>query len=205
MEPDTLPVAGIFGPNASGKSNVLDALSFMQRMVRSSMADHEPDAGIERHRPTEGEIAEVEERYADAPESLRRNRIRSLDRVELLFHHRSADDDVRPLGVRQQSQGTIALLNLGHNVVAALRTRGSAPPPGSTARTTTLADVDRPRRRTSLDRREGARNPRKKVLVVRPSRTWFGVVVSGLVAGGFRRRPASVGCGMFRSRMLTPG
>ncbi|MEY9214034.1 ATP-binding protein [Thermobifida halotolerans] len=279
VEPESLRVAGIFGSNASGKSNVLNALGFMQHMVRTSMADHEPDAGIERdpftldsrslaepssyvvdlwtnglrytygfaiddvrvveewlycypldgkqvvferdadgyrfgpdlpdsvtqveeitddntlfltvaarskqhvvrpvydwfaqrlrfrstdpglwhgaqlllrrlrstderwlpkleellraadtgierlelkrHRPTESEIAEVEERYADAPEVLRRHRIRTLDRVDLLFHHRSADSSVRPLGIRQQSQGTIALLNLGYQVISALRT-----------------------------------------------------------------------------------
>ncbi|KUP98245.1 AAA family ATPase [Thermobifida cellulosilytica] len=279
-EPESLRVAGIFGANASGKSNVLNALGFMQRMVRASMANHEPEAGIDRdpfaldsqslvepssyvvdlwtndlhytygfaiddvrvveewlycypfnekqviferdeegyhfgpdlpesvtqvkeitednilfltvaarskqrivrpvydwfaqhlsfwsaalrsvpepwfsrplHRfavnerslpqleellraadtgierlelkrysPTESEIAEVEERYADAPESLRRHRIRSLDRVELLFHHRSEDGSVRPLSIRQQSQGTRTLLDLGQEVISVLRT-----------------------------------------------------------------------------------
>lgn len=279
VEPESLRVAGIFGSNASGKSNVLNALGFMQHIVRTSMMNHEPDAGIERdpfaldsrslvepssyvvdlwtnglrytygfaindvrvveewlycyppdgkqviferdvdgysfgqdlpesvtqvkeitddntlfltvaarskqhvvrpvydwfaqrlrfrstdlepwqeahlllrrlrstderwlpqleellraadtgierlelkrHRPTESEIAEVEERYADASESLRRHRIRALDRVELLFHHRSADGTTPPLGIRQQSQGTVALLNLGYQVIFALRT-----------------------------------------------------------------------------------
>ena len=48
VEPESLRVAGVFGSNASGKSNVLNALGFMQHMVRSSMMSHEPDAGIER-------------------------------------------------------------------------------------------------------------------------------------------------------------
>lgn len=47
--PAPLRVAGVFGANASGKSNVLDALNFMVRLVRFSMRDNEPDAGIARH------------------------------------------------------------------------------------------------------------------------------------------------------------
>ncbi|MDA2803362.1 AAA family ATPase [Nocardiopsis suaedae] len=46
--PEPLPVAGLFGPNASGKSNVLDALGFMRRLVRSSMEMGEPGSGIAR-------------------------------------------------------------------------------------------------------------------------------------------------------------
>ncbi len=42
-------VAGIFGPNASGKSNVIDALAYMQNMVRGSLRESEPGEGIERH------------------------------------------------------------------------------------------------------------------------------------------------------------
>ncbi|GAA3737066.1 hypothetical protein HDA32_005491 [Spinactinospora alkalitolerans] len=277
-EPETeepaLPVAGIFGANASGKSNLLDAMRFMQRMVRSSMTENEPDAGIERfpfalraasltepstyavelrlggvrytygfsvddaqvvwerlhsyprgerrvvferdpdgyrfgaslpgsmsqvkeitednalfltvaarsrqeavrpvydwfvsrlafrfaerspasqahaaraadggwmkelegllraadtgierlelkrQEPTEGEIAEIEERYAGTPESFRRRRVQALGRVEVLFHHRAADSAVEPLGIRQQSHGTVALFELGQRIMAALR------------------------------------------------------------------------------------
>ncbi|MFC7326325.1 AAA family ATPase [Marinactinospora rubrisoli] len=43
-----LPVTGVFGPNASGKSNVLDALSFMARMIRWSFRESEPDSRIRR-------------------------------------------------------------------------------------------------------------------------------------------------------------
>lgn len=46
---EALPVAGIFGANASGKSNVLDALAYMLAMVRGSFPESEPGAGIERH------------------------------------------------------------------------------------------------------------------------------------------------------------
>ncbi|WP_017540962.1 AAA family ATPase [Nocardiopsis halophila] len=46
--PEALPVAGLFGPNASGKSNVLGALGFMRRLVRFSMEMGEPESGIER-------------------------------------------------------------------------------------------------------------------------------------------------------------
>ncbi|ROO89641.1 hypothetical protein EDD29_7346 [Actinocorallia herbida] len=46
---DAVPVAGIFGPNASGKSNVLDALLYMRRMVRDSLQDSEPGRGPIRH------------------------------------------------------------------------------------------------------------------------------------------------------------
>jgi hypothetical protein len=43
-----VPVAGIFGPNAAGKSNIIDALSYMQGMVRGSLKESEPGEGIER-------------------------------------------------------------------------------------------------------------------------------------------------------------
>ncbi|WP_017623033.1 AAA family ATPase [Nocardiopsis chromatogenes] len=46
--PEPLPVTGLFGANASGKSNVLDALGFMRRLVRSSMEMGEPGRGIDR-------------------------------------------------------------------------------------------------------------------------------------------------------------
>lgn len=41
-------VVGIFGANASGKSNVLDALNFMRYQVINSSRNAEPDQGIER-------------------------------------------------------------------------------------------------------------------------------------------------------------
>jgi hypothetical protein len=44
-----VPVAGVFGANASGKSNLLDALQYMARMVVFSHRDAEPDGGIRRH------------------------------------------------------------------------------------------------------------------------------------------------------------
>ena len=43
-----VPVAAIFGANASGKTNLLDALSFMQHAVQRSYADWEPGAGVPR-------------------------------------------------------------------------------------------------------------------------------------------------------------
>ncbi|PDP87943.1 hypothetical protein CQJ94_08950 [Glycomyces fuscus] len=42
-------IAGVFGANASGKSNLLDALSFMRDTVRWSMSRNEPGSGIQRH------------------------------------------------------------------------------------------------------------------------------------------------------------
>lgn len=42
-----VPVAGIFGANASGKSNLLDALRWMQRAVRTSFG-WEPNQGVHR-------------------------------------------------------------------------------------------------------------------------------------------------------------
>jgi uncharacterized protein len=43
-----VPVAGIFGANAAGKSNVVDALQYMARMVLNSHRDAEPDQGVSR-------------------------------------------------------------------------------------------------------------------------------------------------------------
>jgi hypothetical protein len=43
-----VPVAGIFGANASGKSNLLDALRWLQTAVRESYAQWEPGAGVPR-------------------------------------------------------------------------------------------------------------------------------------------------------------
>jgi uncharacterized protein len=44
-----VPVAALYGSNAAGKSNVLDALQFMQTAVRESYAEWEPDTGVPRH------------------------------------------------------------------------------------------------------------------------------------------------------------
>ncbi|MFC5184814.1 AAA family ATPase [Actinomadura harenae] len=44
-----LPVVGIFGPNASGKSNVFDAFRFAQAMVIGSFRESEPDEGVRRY------------------------------------------------------------------------------------------------------------------------------------------------------------
>lgn len=44
---EAVPVAAIFGANAAGKSNVVDALQFMADMVRSSHRDAEPGGGIQ--------------------------------------------------------------------------------------------------------------------------------------------------------------
>lgn len=43
-----LPAAIIYGPNASGKSNLLDALMFMRRAVLTSQRKWAPDGGIPR-------------------------------------------------------------------------------------------------------------------------------------------------------------
>lgn len=43
-----VPVAAVFGANASGKSNFLDSLAFMQAAVRTSYAEWEPGGGIPR-------------------------------------------------------------------------------------------------------------------------------------------------------------
>lgn len=44
-----LPVAAIYGANASGKSNLLDALKFMVDAVRDSLAAWPADGGVPRH------------------------------------------------------------------------------------------------------------------------------------------------------------
>lgn len=46
---EAVAVAGIFGANASGKSNVIGALSYFSNLVRWSDRDSEPDGGITRH------------------------------------------------------------------------------------------------------------------------------------------------------------
>jgi hypothetical protein len=43
---EALPVAAIYGANASGKSNLLDGLKFMAEAVRDSFARWGPDAGV---------------------------------------------------------------------------------------------------------------------------------------------------------------
>jgi uncharacterized protein len=45
---EVLPVAAIYGANASGKSNLLDGLRFMRRAVRDSFAAWKPEAGVPR-------------------------------------------------------------------------------------------------------------------------------------------------------------
>src|SRR5690242_13617645 len=47
-ERGALTVAAIFGANASGKSNLLDGLRFMQHAVLASFAEWEPGFGIPR-------------------------------------------------------------------------------------------------------------------------------------------------------------
>ncbi|WP_071931897.1 AAA family ATPase [Nocardia mangyaensis] len=44
-----VPIVGIFGANASGKSNVIDALKFMRFFVTQSDREVEPDSGIARN------------------------------------------------------------------------------------------------------------------------------------------------------------
>jgi len=44
-----VPVAGVFGANAAGKSNVVDALDYMRSMVVGSHRESEPEAGVHRH------------------------------------------------------------------------------------------------------------------------------------------------------------
>lgn len=44
-----LPVAAIYGANASGKSNLLDGLRFMANAVRDSFASWRPEGGVPRH------------------------------------------------------------------------------------------------------------------------------------------------------------
>lgn len=48
VERPAVPVAAVFGANAAGKSNVVDALRYMARMVRSSHREAEPGEKIER-------------------------------------------------------------------------------------------------------------------------------------------------------------
>lgn len=45
---EVVPVTAIFGANAAGKSTVLDALGFLQRIVRDSYRRWEPGSGIPR-------------------------------------------------------------------------------------------------------------------------------------------------------------
>ncbi|ARZ67741.1 putative abortive infection protein [Streptomyces albireticuli] len=46
-----LPAIGIFGANASGKSNVLSALRFMRKAVRESFAEWSKDSGVAEREP----------------------------------------------------------------------------------------------------------------------------------------------------------
>lgn len=45
---EAVPVAGVFGANAGGKSNLIDALEFMAHMVVNSHREAEPDGGVPR-------------------------------------------------------------------------------------------------------------------------------------------------------------
>lgn len=45
---EAVPVAGVFGANASGKSNVISALSYMSRLVGVSDRETEPGLGLKR-------------------------------------------------------------------------------------------------------------------------------------------------------------
>jgi len=47
--PEAVPVVGIFGPNASGKSNVIRAFTYLRTMVHSSDRESEPGVGPRRH------------------------------------------------------------------------------------------------------------------------------------------------------------
>jgi len=46
---EAVPVVGIFGANASGKSNVISALSYLRTMVQSSDRESEPGVGPRRY------------------------------------------------------------------------------------------------------------------------------------------------------------
>ncbi|MGW0053320.1 AAA family ATPase [Nocardia nova] len=46
---DAVSVAGIFGANASGKSNVLHALGYMRDLVRGSLRDSDSTPGVQRY------------------------------------------------------------------------------------------------------------------------------------------------------------
>ena len=44
-----VPAVVIYGANASGKSNFVDAITTMRRMVLRSQTDGDPDGGVPRH------------------------------------------------------------------------------------------------------------------------------------------------------------
>jgi AAA15 family ATPase/GTPase len=48
QERSAVPVVGVFGANASGKSNLIDAFSYMRTLVGRSDRDVEPGLGLER-------------------------------------------------------------------------------------------------------------------------------------------------------------
>jgi len=61
---DSVPVVGIFGANASGKSNAVNALAYMRQMAVFSDRDAEPDGGIYRSSfRLDPKIAEQPSRY----------------------------------------------------------------------------------------------------------------------------------------------
>ena len=55
-----LTVAGIYGPNASGKSNVLDALAWLSMAVGNSLRRWEDDIPRDAHRFGDGPVAPSE-------------------------------------------------------------------------------------------------------------------------------------------------
>lgn len=64
--PGALPAAGIFGANASGKTNVLRALDDMRTFVLGSFRHGSPTGGIPSHRPfrLDPAAAEAPSRFA---------------------------------------------------------------------------------------------------------------------------------------------
>lgn len=80
-----LPVAGIYGPNASGKSNILVALAWLQFAVRDSLRDWDDEIPVEafafaagRERPTEFTVELV-------VEGVRFEYLAELDRNSVLY------------------------------------------------------------------------------------------------------------------------
>src|SRR5436305_2875591 len=86
-----VPVAALFGANASGKSNILDALRFMQHAVRRSFAEWEPGTGVPRT-PFALDPAAADEPSVYVVELL-------LDGVRHIYGFESADERVREQGL----------------------------------------------------------------------------------------------------------
>jgi AAA15 family ATPase/GTPase len=65
IDQEAIPVAGIFGANASGKSNVISAFSYFQTMVQRPDRDSEPGVGLPRSPfRLELEVARASSSYA---------------------------------------------------------------------------------------------------------------------------------------------